>query len=104
MVQQVASHEEIRFLTLRETPVVYETLPCPGATWEDMDEAALRKYLTVRAPGALEQQGLTLTALATTLQFATQRGGGNASDSSGHRAVWPAPLAAVQLALDCAAL
>jgi len=70
-----ASGEEIRFLTLRETPEVYETLPCPGATWEDMDEAALRKYLTVRAPGALEQQGLTLTALATTLQFATQRGG-----------------------------
>jgi len=62
-------------LTLRETPEVFETLPCPGTTWSDLDEAALRKYLAVRAPGALEQQGLTLTALAVSLKFATQRDG-----------------------------
>ncbi len=70
-----ASHEEMRALMLRETPEVYETLPCPGATWGDLDEAALRKYLAARAPGALEQQGLSLTALAVGLKFATERDG-----------------------------
>jgi len=68
-----ASHEEIRFLTLRETPEVYETLPCPGASWSDLDEAALQKYFAARAPGALEQQGLTLTTLAIGQKFAVQR-------------------------------
>ncbi|MDH4209369.1 MAG: putative DNA binding domain-containing protein, partial [Anaerolineae bacterium] len=69
-----ASGEEIRLLTLRETPQMYETLPCPGATWEDLDEAALRKYLTARAPGALEEQGMSLATLAIGLKFAVQHG------------------------------
>jgi len=70
-----ASGEEIRLLTLRETPEAYETQPCPGATWSDVDEGALRKFLTVRAPGALEQQGLTLTALAIGQKYAVRHDG-----------------------------
>lgn len=68
-----ASAEEIRFLTLRETPEVYEVTACPGATWSDLDEAALRKYFSARAPGALEQSGLTLETLAIGQKYALRR-------------------------------
>lgn len=67
-----ASGEEIRSLTLRETPDVYEVTVCPGATWSDLDEAALRKYFSARAPGALEQPGLTLEGLAIGQKFAVR--------------------------------
>jgi len=70
-----ASGEEIRFLTLRETPEVYETLPCPGATWEDMDQAVLSKYFELRAPDALKREGVSLARLAVGQTFATERGG-----------------------------
>lgn len=69
-----ASAEEIRLLTLRETPEIYESLPCPGATWASLDEAALRKYFAARAPGVLDQSGITLEALAVGQKFAVRRG------------------------------
>jgi predicted HTH transcriptional regulator len=69
-----ASSEEIRLLTLRETPEIYETLACSGATWGDLDEPALQKYFAARAPDALEQRGLALTALAIGQKFAVPRG------------------------------
>lgn len=68
-----ASAEEIRSLTLRETPEVYEVTACTGATWGDLDEAALRKYFSARAPGALDQPGLTLEALAIGQRYALRR-------------------------------
>lgn len=68
-----ASAEEIRSLTLRETPEAYEASPCPDATWASLDEAALRKYFSARAPGVLEQPGLTLEALAVGQRFAIRR-------------------------------
>jgi ATP-dependent DNA helicase RecG len=68
-----ASAEEIRSLTLRETPDVYEATACPGATWSDLDEAALRKFFSARAPGALEQPGLTLETLAVGQKYALRR-------------------------------
>ncbi len=67
-----ASAEEIRMLTLRETPEAYESSPCPGATWADLDEAALQKYFSARAPGVLEQSGITLEALAVGQKFAAR--------------------------------
>ena len=69
-----ASAEEIRTLTLRETPEAFEASPCPSATWASLDEAALRKYFSARAPGVLEQPGLTLEALACGQKFAARRG------------------------------
>ncbi len=69
-----ASAEEIRLLTLRETPEAYEASPCPGAAWTDLDETALRKYFSARAPGVLEQSGITLEALAAGQKFAVRRG------------------------------
>jgi predicted HTH transcriptional regulator len=61
-------------LTLRETPEAYEALPCPGATWVNLDESALRKYFVARAPGVLDQPGMTLEALACGQKFAARRG------------------------------
>jgi len=61
---------------LRETPEAYEASPCPGATWANLDEAALRKYFSARAPGALDQPGLTLEALAVGQKFAARKGPG----------------------------
>jgi ATP-dependent DNA helicase RecG len=69
-----ASAEEIRLLTLRETPEAYEASPCPSATWASLDEAALRKYFAARAPGVLDQPGITLEALAVGQKFAVRRG------------------------------
>lgn len=66
--------EEIRMLTLRETPEAYEATPCAGAEWASLDDAALRKYFSARAPGVLEQPGLTLETLATGQKFAARRG------------------------------
>lgn len=71
-----ASAEEIRFLTLRETPEAYETTPCPGASWADLDEAALKKYFSARAPGVLEKAGITLETLAVGQKFAVRIGRG----------------------------
>ena len=69
-----ASGEEIRLLTLRETPEAYEESSCPGAAWSHLDEAALRKYFSARAPGALEELGFSLPALAVGQRFAVQQG------------------------------
>jgi len=69
-----ASAEEIRSLTLREMPEAYEASPCSDATWAGLDEAALRKYFSARAPGALEQPGLTLESLAIGQKFARRHG------------------------------
>ena len=69
-----ASAEEIRLLTLRETPEAYEALPCPGALWASLDEAALKKYFSARARGVLDQPGLSLEALACGQKFAARRG------------------------------
>jgi predicted HTH transcriptional regulator len=69
-----ASGEEIRALTLRATPEAFEASPCPGTTWDNLDEAALRKYFSVRAPDVLEQPGLTLVNLAVGQKFAVPRG------------------------------
>jgi ATP-dependent DNA helicase RecG len=69
-----ATAEEIRQLTLRETPEAYESLACPGAKWTDFDEAALRKYFSGRAPGVLDQQGISVETLAVGQRFAAQRG------------------------------
>lgn len=69
-----ASAEEIRDLTLRETPEAFETAPCAGATWASLDEAALSKYFSARAPGVLEQPGLTLAGLAVGQRFAVRQG------------------------------
>ena len=55
---------------MSETPEVYEVTACPGATWGDLDEAALRKYFSARAPGALDQPGLTLEALVIGQRYA----------------------------------
>lgn len=44
-----ASAEEIRLLTLRETPEAHEATSCPSAIWANLDEAALRKYFSARA-------------------------------------------------------
>jgi len=71
-----ASAEEIRLLTLRETPEAYEATPCPSATWANLDEAALKKYFSARAPGVLEQPGITLEALAVGQKFAARTGRG----------------------------
>lgn len=68
-----ASADEIRLLTLKETPEVYETTACQGAAWTDLDEAALRKYFSARAPGALDQPGLTVETLAVGQKFAMRR-------------------------------
>ncbi len=72
-----ASADEIRLLTLRETPEAYEALPCPSGTWASLDEAALKKYFSARAPGALDQPGLTLEVLACGQKFATCEGRGD---------------------------
>jgi predicted HTH transcriptional regulator len=71
-----ASAEEIRALTLRETPEAYEASPCPSASWANLDETALRKYFSARAPGVLDQPGLTLEALACGQKFAARSGRG----------------------------
>lgn len=71
-----ASAEEIRLLTLRETPEAYEATPCPSATWANLDEAALKKYFSARAPGVLEQPGITLEAMAVGQKFAARTGRG----------------------------
>lgn len=68
-----ASGDEIRLLTLRSTPEAYEESPCPGSAWSHMDEGALRKYFSARAPGALEELDLPLTALAVGQRFAIQQ-------------------------------
>lgn len=65
-----ASSEEIRLLTFREAPTAYEVTPCPGGEWSNLDEPALLKYFSARAPGVLEQPGMTLAALATGQRFA----------------------------------
>ena len=69
-----ASADEIRTLTLRELPEAFEASPCPSAAWTDLDGAALRKYFSARAPGVLEQPGLTLETLAVGQKFAVRRG------------------------------
>ena len=69
-----ASADEIRTLTLRESPEAFEASPCPSAAWTDLDGAALRKYFSARAPGVLEQPGLTLETLAVGQKFAVRRG------------------------------
>jgi ATP-dependent DNA helicase RecG len=71
-----ASGDEIRLLTFHETPEAYESSACPGMTWDGLDEAALRKYFSARAPGALEQPGLTLAALAVGQRLAVRYGEG----------------------------
>ena len=38
-----------KYSMLRETPEAYEVTPCPGASWADLDEAALKKYFSARA-------------------------------------------------------
>ncbi len=63
-----------KYNSRRETPEAYEASPCPGAAWTDLDDAALRKYFSSRAPGVLDQPGLTLEALATGQRFAVRRG------------------------------
>ena len=68
-----ASSDEIRMLTLRTTPDAFEALPCPGAAWSNLDEAALLKYFSARAPGVLEQDGMTLPTLATGQRFSLRR-------------------------------
>ena len=45
-----------------------------GAAWDDIDEAAVRKYLSARASGVLEQPGMTLAALAVGQGFARRQG------------------------------
>lgn len=69
-----ASAEEIRDLTLRETPEVHEATQCVGAAWDDLDETALRKYFSARAPGVLEQPGLAVEKLAIGQKFAVRHG------------------------------
>lgn len=69
-----AGGEEIRLLTLRETPEAFEVSPCPGAVWGQLDETALRKYFSARSPGALEELGLTLASLAVGQRFAVRQG------------------------------
>jgi len=69
-----AGGEEIRLLTLRETPEAFEVSPCPGAVWGQLDETALRKYFSARSPGALEDLGLTLASLAVGQRFAVRQG------------------------------
>ena len=39
-----------KYNSRRETPEAYEASPCPGAAWTDLDDAALRKYFSSRAP------------------------------------------------------
>ena len=68
--------EAVRPLTLRETPEAYEATPCASGSWASLDEAALRKYFSARAPGVLDQPGLTLEALACGQKFATRSGRG----------------------------
>ena len=63
-----------KYNSRRETPEAYEASPCPGAAWTDLDDAALRKYFSSRAPGVLDQPGLTLEALAIGQRFAIRRG------------------------------
>lgn len=63
-----ASGEEIRLLTLRETPEVYETLPATGTTWNHLNLARLREYFVADAPRAMAAEaGLTDLALAAKL-------------------------------------
>ncbi len=52
----------------------YEATPCPAATWSHLDEPALRKYFSARAPGVLDQPGMTLAALACGQRFALRQG------------------------------
>ena len=44
-----------KYTSRRETPEAYEASPCPAAAWTDLDDAALRKYFSARAPGVLDQ-------------------------------------------------
>lgn len=69
-----ASSEEIRQLTLRETPEAFEGSAYAGAAWSQLDETALRKYFSARSPGVLEELGLTVASLAVGQRFAVQRG------------------------------
>jgi len=69
-----ASHEEIRFLTLRETPEVYETLPAVGASWSGLNLARLREYFLADAPRAMAAEA-GLTDLAVTAKVAVVQAG-----------------------------
>lgn len=68
---------------MRAAPEIYELQRCSGAAWDDIDEAAVRKYLSARASGVLEQPGITLAALAVGQGFARRQGEGLAPTVAG---------------------
>lgn len=69
-----ATSEEIRALTLRETPQVFETLPATGATWGDLDIQRLREYFQTMTPRAASLEA-GLTDLAATARLSVTQSG-----------------------------
>jgi ATP-dependent DNA helicase RecG len=69
-----ATSEEIRILTLHETPEVFETLPATGANWTDFNLPRLRDHLSSSAPRASAAEA-GLTELAVTARLAVVQAG-----------------------------
>lgn len=69
-----ASHEEIRSLTLQETPEVFEQLPATGASISDLDLQKLREYFVRFAPRASAGEA-GVTELAVTAKLAVVQTG-----------------------------
>lgn len=69
-----ATRDEIRALTLRETPEVFETLPATGAAWTDLDLPRLREHFHTVAPKASSVEA-GLIDLAITVRLAVVQAG-----------------------------
>ena len=62
--------------TLRGLMTQHQDLAGSTIALVDLDEAALKKYFSARAPGVLEQADITLEALAVGQKFAVRTGRG----------------------------
>ncbi|MFZ2360522.1 MAG: RNA-binding domain-containing protein [Anaerolineae bacterium] len=69
-----ASNEEIRLLTLRETPEVFERLPATGSGVNDLDLQKLRAYFAAATPRALTE-GVSVLDLAVSARLAVVQAG-----------------------------
>lgn len=69
-----ASSEEIRLLTLSETPEIFEQLPATGSSISDLDQQKLRTYFATAAPRALAG-GASVLDLAVGARLAVVQAG-----------------------------
>ncbi|GFP34785.1 hypothetical protein HKBW3S43_00577 [Candidatus Hakubella thermalkaliphila] len=70
-----ATAEEIRYLTLEESPEVFERQPVREASLRDLDEEALRVYFEERAPGVEGKNHIKLTELTVGQSLAVRYNG-----------------------------